>query len=204
VALGLHAASGGAFIVFAVAAFSLTGGGIVALAVYSLFTGIPVMMVALLGIVINKKMEKPLSISSFAHFRYGRSMQLWVALVILLNMCALLAVEYIVIGGFFSTFLGVPSFIPVLVVGLITLYYTVQGGVYISMWTNQIQTTFVWILLTVVVSVAVSSFNPGPFPSTFPEGLGITVMGLESFVTIGLSLTATAMFSDSLWYLIFN
>jgi Na+/proline symporter len=199
----LHAASGGAQTIFALTAFALAGGGIIGLAVYSLFTGIPIMILSLLAILITKKMKQPLSISSFAYFRYGRAMQLWVALVVLFNMCILLLIEYTVIGSFFSTFLGIQAFIPVLVVGFITLYYTVQGGLYISMWTNQIQTTFIWILLTVLVAVAIGSFNPGPFPATFPEGMGITLMGLESFVTIGLSLTASAIFSDSLWYLIF-
>lgn len=56
--------------------------------------------------------------------------------------------------------------------------------------------------MAIMVAYGFITFNPPPPPANFPKGLGVTNMGFESIITIGLSLTASAVFSDSLWYFI--
>jgi hypothetical protein len=95
--------------------------------------------------------------------------------------------------------LNTKAFIPILVVGVVTLAYSMQGGLYISMLTDQIQASFVWALLIIVTALVAVNFHPGPLPSTFPDALGVTEMGFGSFVTVGFALIASNIFSDSIW-----
>jgi hypothetical protein len=55
VAWGLHSASLGAFVIFGISAFALSGGGLVGLAVYVFFTGFPLILIAYMGAIIKDR-----------------------------------------------------------------------------------------------------------------------------------------------------
>ncbi|KAI8904125.1 hypothetical protein EDD86DRAFT_92271 [Gorgonomyces haynaldii] len=198
---GLFGSVMGAWVVFSVSAFALYGGGILGLAIYAIFCGIPLLLVGYIGSKLKTMLDRPISIASFASERYGKIFQVYVSLNVLFNLSIAMAVEYTSIGSLFVSFLDTPAYAPILVVGLVTMIYTMVGGLYVSILTDQLQ-AILTLLLVVVVSIFLAiNFRVGPFPSIdqLPPGLGITEMGYESIVTIGLALVAATMFSDAVW-----
>lgn len=107
----------------------------------------------------------------------------------------------IVVGSLFEVYLGVPSYVPVIATGVVTLLYSTTGGLYISLLTDQIQAIFIWLLLIVVGIFIAINFRPGPYPALadFPPGLGVTEAGWGSFMTIGMAVISGTVFSDTFW-----
>ena len=198
VAWGLFGSSLGAGVVFSISAFALYGGGIIGLAVYAISTGLPLVLVAHMGSTIKQRLSRPMSIASFARWRFGRAMQIYISLNVLFNLGVAMCVEYTAIGSLFSSFLGTPSWVPIVVVGTVTLVYTIAGGLYVSILTDQVQAIFTWMLLAVTGIYLCAFYRPGPMPA-IPEGLGVTDMGWQSILTLGVAVTGGIVFSDAVW-----
>ncbi len=196
---GLFVASCGSGVLFGPASFILFGGGYIGLITYSLFAGLPLILIAYLGNAIRARVPSPMSISSFAKWRYGSAMEILVTLNVLFNLGIALSVEYTAVGALFSTFLSLPSWVPILVIGLVTMVYTCLGGLYISIITDQFQAYFVISLIVCVLINLIAVNFPGSNLPPLPSALGATEIGYGSIATLGLALTSSAVFSDALW-----
>lgn len=128
VAWGLFATSVGAGSIFGPASFVLGGAGWIGMLVYSVFSGLPLIIIAHMGSFIKQRFPKPMSIASFGAWRFGRGMEVYITLLVLLNLGIALAAEYTAIGALFSTYLNTPAWIPILTVGIVTMAYTIAGG----------------------------------------------------------------------------
>jgi hypothetical protein len=126
-------------------------------------------------------------------------MEVYVTLNVFLNLGIALAVEYTSIGSLFQNYLSTASWIPILVVGLVTMAYTIAGGLYVSILTDQIQSIFILSLIGIVGVYLAATFRPGQLPPLPPQ-LGITEMGYSSVATVGVALASSTIFSDAIWF----
>ncbi|KAI8590102.1 hypothetical protein BDZ88DRAFT_461151 [Geranomyces variabilis] len=196
------ASATGSWVVFAVPAFVVDptyGAGYIGLISYAVFTGLPLVLVAHVGQRIRAKYPNILSWGDFAQRRFGWSMQVYVSLVVLLNMAINLAAEYTAIGSLFEKVVGVNPIIPILIVGGVTMIYTIVGGLYVSIVTDQYQGVFTLLLAAVTsVYLAVNFRLPDPRPP-LPETLDANYNGWASIGTLGISLICATFFSDAVW-----
>ncbi|KAI8928060.1 hypothetical protein BC831DRAFT_450236 [Entophlyctis helioformis] len=174
------------------------GAGLVGLISYSFFAGFPLIMVAYMGGYIRKNVPNATSVTSFAYWRFGRAGELFVALLVLLNLSIALTAEYTSIGNLFSDFFGVPRYVPILVVGIVTMVYTATGGLYVSIITDQWQALFSLVIVAVSAVYLGVSFKDVTLPP-LPAYLGPTETGYYSLLTLGISLISATFFSDAIW-----
>lgn len=71
--------------------------------------------------------------------RYGRVVQIWVALLMLLNMGIAMTAEYTAVGDLFELVVGTQRVPIVVIIGVVSMIYTAYGGLYISIITDQWQ-----------------------------------------------------------------
>ena len=166
---------------------------------YSFFSGFPLVLVAYLGTIIKKQFPKAMSIGSYAKWRYGHWFQFWVVLNVFLNLGIALTVEYTAIGSIYTTFIGVSPWIPILVVAVVTMIYTAAGGLYVSLFTDMVQSVFLFLLLAVMaIYIAVTCRISRPL-GPLPDYLAVNEVGIASIMTLGVALTSSALFSDAVW-----
>ena len=111
-----------------------------------------------------------------------------------------MAAEYTAVGALFNDFLSTPAFVPIIVIGCITMLYTAVGGLYVSIVTDQWQSLFSIFLLT-GTSIWVS-FAFRPDLPQMQAYLAPTMNGYQSIFNYGVSLTASYMFSDAVTLLL--
>jgi Na+/proline symporter len=199
IAWGLFATSVGSGVIFGPASYVLSGGGVVGMVCYSFFAGFPLIVVAYMGKRIKSRFPKPMSIASFAEYRFGKAMQIYVTANVLFNLGIALAVEYTAIGGLFKTYLNTPEWVPILTVGLVTMAYTIAGGLFISILTDQVQSIFIITMISVVGVYLSVNFRHSQL-GELPPQLGTEApMGWSSFATLGIALTTSTIFSDAVW-----
>lgn len=164
---------------------------------YSLFSGIPLVLVAYLGTIIKEKFPQALSIGSFARWRFGKSFQAWVTFNVLLNLGIALAAEFTAIGAIYSSFLGQPAYIPIVVVAIVTMVYTAAGGLYVSLFTDYVQSGFIFLLLGIMAIFVGVNFRVTLPPGPLPSYLDVNEVGLASIMTLGVALTSSTLFSGT-------
>lgn len=71
--------------------------------------------------------------------RFGRVVQIWVALLMLLNMGIAMTAEYTAVGDLFELVVGTERVPIVVIIGVVSMIYTAYGGLYISIITDQWQ-----------------------------------------------------------------
>jgi Na+/proline symporter len=201
VAWGFYACSVGAGVLYAVPGFVVDkdfGAGYLGLIIYALFSGLPFVIIAPMGSYIKKRFPEVLSIGSFAKWRFGRLFSTWVTIVVLFNLSIALAVEYTAIGGIFQEWIGWPSYVPIIVVAIVTMVYTAAGGLLIGLITDQFQSMAIILLLTIIGVFVSINFRIGPLPE-LPPYLDVNPVGYSSFATIGIALVCATVFSDAIW-----
>ncbi|KAJ3131709.1 hypothetical protein HK100_006077 [Physocladia obscura] len=174
------------------------GTGIIGLAVYAIFTGLPLVMLAYGGSSVRDNVPQATSVSSYARWRFGIVAQVFVLFVVLLSLILGLVAEYQAIGGIFQTFFGVSPYVPLLTGGIITMIYTSVGGLYVSIITDFFQTIVVWILTAFFVIYMAVSFKGEPL-GPLPEYLGVTDLGWETLATLMLPFICSTFYGEAFW-----
>ncbi|KAI8904124.1 hypothetical protein EDD86DRAFT_92409 [Gorgonomyces haynaldii] len=195
---GLFAQGIGSGVITGAPIFSITGSGWISLITYPLSSGLPILLGAYMGDLIRNRYSRPLSIANFAQWRYGKFYQVYVTLNVLLNLGVAMAVEYTTIGALFNQFLFVPAYVPIIVVGIVTMTYTILGGLYVSIITDQVQTLFVLTMMLVTSIYLGVNFRPGQLPALDPF-LGATDAGYATIATLPIALISSTIFSDAFW-----
>lgn len=71
--------------------------------------------------------------------RFGRIVQLWVSILMLLNMGIAMTAEYTAVGDLFEIVIGTERVPIVVIIGVVSMIYTAYGGLYVSIVTDQWQ-----------------------------------------------------------------
>ncbi|EGF81366.1 hypothetical protein BATDEDRAFT_34916 [Batrachochytrium dendrobatidis JAM81] len=201
IAWSFFAGSMGAWVLYGPAAFvsdPTYGTGYLGLIAYALFTGLPLVMLAFMGTYLRKNVPHATSIASYGRWRFGTGIELLIMIIVVLNLGIALLAEYSAIGGIFQDFFGVPSWVPILVVGIVTMSYTATGGLYVSIVTDQWQAIMALVLFAITIIYMGVSFHGTSLPK-LPDYLGATTVGWQSFITLGISLISATFFSEAMW-----
>lgn len=200
VPLGLSflAAGMGAWILFAPPEVG-AGVGLVAVVGYAAGAAAPVLLFAALGRRIRVAVPQGHSLGEFARLRYGRGFATWVFLVSLGYMFLFVTAELTAIAGVTGIVAGIDPRLTVVAVAVITLAYTVWGGLRASLRTDRWQGVLIVVLLAVGF-VAVLESVPDPGGALVGSGLlAVTGTGIEVAVTLVIAVTAANMFHQGYW-----
>jgi Na+/proline symporter len=171
--------------------------GVVGMVFYSLASGIPIILLALLGDKIQKMLPKVLGFTHYVEFRYGKLCQFYVTLIICFNTGIAMTAEYTAIGDIFQDVAGINRIPIVIVIGVVSMVYTAVGGLYASLITDQAQAIFSSILLGIVVIYIAVVFRAPLGP--LPEELQPKELGYHSIVAMPISLFCATVFSEGPW-----
>ncbi|GJP78331.1 hypothetical protein CLOP_g8651 [Closterium sp. NIES-67] len=197
VAWSFFASAMGSWALFGPPSYCLTAGATGTL-VYSLFSGLPVLLVAWLGSVVHRLVPDVVSMADYVRRRFGLLFSLYISLLMVLNMAIAMTAEYTAVGDLFQHVLGAPRVPIVLLLGATAMLYTAAGGLYVSIVTDQWQ-ALASIIFTALLTTLVLATFPSPLPPLSPNLGWSNPLGLASLVFMPVSLLATTLFNEAMW-----
>lgn len=173
--------------------------GLLGLSFYAFASGFPVIIIAFFGKLVQDKVPSASSAADYVNWRFGPLAQLYVVLLILFNMSMALLSEYTTMSSLFRDFVGTKDYPIILTISLVTLLYTVYGGLFISIITDQFQGA-ASVVFAVVIAIYVGINFDAPLPTPLNKYLkGTTEYGYSSILTMPLSLMSATVFSEAMW-----
>ena len=177
---------------------------------YALSSATPFILLAYLGPIIRKLTPDGVTLADFVRQKMGRPMQLYVGVISLIYMFTFMFAEYIAIGRAVEFLSGIDFLIPIICVACVTTFYTVIGGLPVSIKTDRIQSLFIiWLVICVVLLI----FNEG-LSGTITDAQAYTPEDIEwdwyhgsisdystfkAGLALVLAITAAEMFSQGNW-----
>ena len=177
---------------------------------YALSSATPFILLAYLGPIIRKLTPDGVTLADFVRQKMGRPMQLYVGIISLIYMFTFMFAEYIAIGRAVEFLSGIDFLIPIICVACVTTFYTVIGGLPVSIKTDRIQSLFIiWLVICVVLLI----FNEG-LSGTITDAQAYTPEDIEwewyhgsisdfstfkAGLALVLAITAAEMFSQGNW-----
>ena len=132
---------------------------------YALSSATPFLLLAYLGPIVRNLTPEGVTLADFVRQKMGRPMQLYVGIISILYMFAFMFAEYIAIGRAVEFLSGIDFLIPIILVAIVTTFYTVIGGLPVSIKTDRIQSFFIiWLVVCVVIFILNEGIN-----STFDD-----------------------------------
>mmetsp|Transcript_12269 Transcript_12269/g.26852 ORF Transcript_12269/g.26852 Transcript_12269/m.26852 type:complete len:558 (+) Transcript_12269:106-1779(+) len=220
-AFSLYASVLGSWVITSPAIYA-SYAGLLGLAAYAFACGAPLCVIAWCGGLARQADSEATSLPDFLLRRFGLRIysegskglfglswlkpgQLaatWSALVALFVMGVALLAEYATLGTLFRSFVGCSSgvaAIPTIFMALLTIGYTVMGGLYISILTDRIQAIVSFVLVVFLAIYLAADFDgETPTPLTADQK-GFNFYGHSSLFTMPMSLVASTMYSEALW-----
>ena len=209
IGLSLFASGMGVWILFGPSEVGYYGGFYDVMG-YALSSATPFLLLAYLGPLIRKLTPEGVTLADYVRQRMGRMMQIYVGVISIIYMFTFMFAEYIAIGRAVEFLSGIDSLVPIIAVALVTTFYTVMGGLPVSIKTDRIQAFFiVWLIGCIVIFI----FNEG-ISSTFDDAKAYTPEDLEygwkhgsisdystfeAGLALVLAITAAEMFSQGNW-----
>jgi len=177
---------------------------------YALSSATPFLLLAYLGPLIRDLTPKGITLADFVRQKMGRPMQLYVGIISILYMFTFMFAEYIAIGRAVEFLSGIDFLIPIVYVAIVTTFYTVIGGLPVSIKTDRIQSFFImWLIICIFFFI----FNEG-FENTLDDAKAYTPEDIEwgwyhgsisdystfeAGLALVLAITAAEMFSQGNW-----
>ena len=177
---------------------------------YALSSATPFILLAYLGPIIRKLTPDGVTLADFVRQKMGRPMQLYVGIISLIYMFTFMFAEYIAIGRAVEFLSGINFLIPIVCVACVTTFYTVIGGLPVSIKTDRIQSLFIiWLVICVILLI----FNEG-LSGTIADAQAYTPEDIEwewyhgsisdfstfkAGLALVLAITAAEMFSQGNW-----
>ncbi|KAF9160190.1 hypothetical protein DFQ26_005788 [Actinomortierella ambigua] len=189
----------GAWVPSSMSAYGVSA-GIIGLVFYAVSCGIPIIIIAHVGAVLNRKYPGVQSLGDFVQWRYGTIPTVVVTLIMLFTMSIGLCAEYTAIGNLFEFIVGGPRLPIVIVIAVVTAIYTAAGGLYVSILTDVAQGIFgIGMLVIIAIYVAVT-YRPTSLPPLSDDPvLGPNYWGYAAIVAMPISLTCSTIFSEAPW-----
>ena len=174
---------------------------------YALSSATPFLLLAYLGPLVRNLTPEGVTLADFVRQKMGRPMQLYVGIISILYMFTFMFAEYIAIGRAVEFLSGIDFLIPIILVAIVTTFYTVIGGLPVSIKTDRIQSFFIiWLVVCVVLFIInegfgntlddAKAYNP---EDTWSIGSISDYSTFEAGLALVLAITAAEMFSQGNW-----
>jgi len=198
ISLGLSyfASSMGAWVIFAAPEVGILSGwwGLLG---YALASSVPLLALCILGPLIRRRFEDGFCLSDWVLERFGRVMQVYVAIVSVFYMWIYLVAELTSMGNLVRDFAGLNPLAALVPLSLVTMCYTMAAGLPASIWTDRLQGVVMVIIIAVVIIPIFSSLsirNENWHQASFWND-----KGFESMVTLILAILGAALFDMGAW-----
>ena len=177
---------------------------------YALSSATPFLLLAYLGPIIRGLTPDGVTLADFVRQKMGRPMQIYVGLISIIYMFTFMFAEYIAIGRAVEFLSGINFLIPIISVAIVTTFYTVLGGLPVSIKTDRIQSFFIiWLIICVILLVideGVSStiddaraYTPEDIEVGWYHGSISDYSTFKAGLALVLAITAAEMFSQGNW-----
>mmetsp|Transcript_32523 Transcript_32523/g.85412 ORF Transcript_32523/g.85412 Transcript_32523/m.85412 type:complete len:563 (+) Transcript_32523:96-1784(+) len=188
-----------------------TVAGLLGVVMYAVAGGAAIVMLAYIGAVARLSDPDACSLPNFMARRFagrapasGRVASALAVGMNLFNSCVGLTAEYTTMLSLLESFAGVSmgeSLGIVVLISILTLIYTVTGGLYVSILTDRMQTIGALALVGVLIVYVCLEFSKGlSLPPLTHELAGLTTAGYSSILTMPLSLMLGAgLFAEGMW-----
>ncbi len=200
----LVASIAGAWILFSPAETG-TWAGITGVIGYGIGQGMPILVLIVFGSRLRKIMPRGYSLSGFIHRRYGSVMGRFVAILMIFYMFTFLTAELTGIAQAFSLVINVPLLATAAAIMILTLVYTVYGGLRSSIFTDFLQFLLI-VPLLLIIFIAALIFMGGSVEISRPvEGVDSSLWnpffrpGIEFAVVLLIAVTAANIFHQGFW-----
>ncbi len=199
----LTASALGAWILFGPAS-AATWGGVGAVIGYSLGTAFPMFFLIYLGKKIRKEFPKGSSLIEFMRKKFGKSLFKLILLMTIFYMFIFLCAEVTAIAVLINYISGTELWITALIVLISTLVYTLQGGLRVSIFTDNIQMVVIGALLLISLFY-INSFNGSEFSFEYikqknPQLLNSSyIPNYTAGLTFFIAVAATNLFHQGNW-----
>jgi len=206
IGLSLFASGMGIWILFAPSEVGYYGGFYDVFG-YALSSATPFLLLAYLGPLIRNITPNGVTLADYVRQKMGRPMQFYVGVISIIYMFTFMFAEYIAIGRAVEFLSGIDVLIPIIYVAIVTTFYTVIGGLPVSIKTDRIQSFFIiWLLICVIIFMFGEGINDilNDAKTYNPEddwsiGSISDYSTFEAGLALVLAITAAEMFSQGNW-----
>lgn len=194
--LSFFASSMGAWVLFAAPEVGVLSAwwGVIG---YACASTLPFLLLCVLGPRIRDRFSEGFCVSDWVRDRYGRSMQLLVALVSLFYMWVYLVAELTSMGNLVRDFAGMDPLHTLLPVSIITMLYTMAGGLPASIWTDRLQGVVMVITILVAIIACMSNLHIGE--NAWKETSEWSDKGFEAGTTLVFAILGAELFNMGTW-----
>ena len=119
IAWSFYAGSVGSWVITSTASYA-SYAGYLGVIFYAVATGIPIIMQAYFGDIVQTKFPNANSLGDFILLRFGPTAKLATIIVTLINMSIFMLAEFTTVGGLFSDFVGSVSYPIIIIVAVLT------------------------------------------------------------------------------------
>ena len=174
---------------------------------YALSSATPFLLLAYIGPVLRNLTPEGVTLADFVRQKMGRPMQLYVGIISILYMFTFMFAEYIAIGRAVEFLSGIDFLVPIVLVAIVTTFYTVVGGLPVSIKTDRIQSYFImWLVVSIILLIFnegirdvlddAKAYNP---EDSWSIGSISDYSTFEAGLALVLAITAAEMFSQGNW-----
>jgi Na+/proline symporter len=174
---------------------------------YALSSATPFLLLAYLGPLIRNITPNGVTLADFVRKKMGRAMQLYVGVISIIYMFTFMFAEYIAIGRAVEFLSGIDFLVPIIYVAMVTTFYTVIGGLPVSIKTDRIQSFFIiWLIFCIILFIFgegvrdllndAKAYNP---EDDWSIGSISDYSTFEAGLALVLAITAAEMFSQGNW-----
>eukprot|EP00747_Dinoflagellata_sp_TGD_P117488 gnl/TRDRNA2_/TRDRNA2_172612_c0_seq1.p1 gnl/TRDRNA2_/TRDRNA2_172612_c0~~gnl/TRDRNA2_/TRDRNA2_172612_c0_seq1.p1 ORF type:complete len:560 (-),score=96.22 gnl/TRDRNA2_/TRDRNA2_172612_c0_seq1:263-1942(-) len=198
VSLGLSffASSMGAWVLFAAPEVGILSGWWGNLG-YALASSVPFGVLAKLGPKIHELFPTGFCLTDWVRQRFGRVLQLYVALISVFYMWIYLVAELTSVGNLIRDISGLDPLNSLLPVSIFTMLYTSLAGLPASIWTDRLQGVIMAIFVVVTFGACYSGLDIKE--DKWSEVSTWTDKGFESLVTLILAILGAELFNMGTW-----
>jgi len=172
---------------------------------YSGAAGFPAIVICFLGPYIKETSSKnAFSTSDFARERYGRIMQVSVAIISAFYMFVYMVAELTSISNIFGLLTGNADgkwfgIGVTIVIGVVTLLYTSFAGLPASIVTDRFQ-GLIMGLLVIILTIAICAYDENQVTAEeFGASSNLTVEGLMALITLAIAILCAELFNQATW-----
>ena len=177
---------------------------------YAISSATPFLLLAYLGPIIRDLTPKGITLADFVRQKMGRPMQIYVGIISILYMFTFMFAEYIAIGRAVNFLSGIDFLVPIVYVAIVTTFYTVIGGLPVSIKTDRIQSFFIlWLIICIIVLIFnegfgnilndAKAYTPEDIEWEWYHGSISDYSTFEAGLALVLAITAAEMFSQGNW-----